>query len=105
MSADTTVEQVMHEGSSRLSPAMPIREAVALFIRQRIPSAPVIDEAGALVGILTEKDCFGPMLKASYYQQWTCSPPFSTSPNRCRADGGPKETTRNRCPPTHWRRG
>lgn len=70
MSADTTVEQVMHEGSSRLSPAMPIREAVALFIRQRIPSAPVIDEAGALVGILTEKDCFGPMLKASYYQQW-----------------------------------
>ncbi len=70
MSADTTVEQIMRAGSLRLSPTMPIREAVALFIRQRIPSAPVIDETGALAGILTEKDCFGPMLKASYYQQW-----------------------------------
>ncbi len=30
----------------------------------------VIDDASVLVGILTEKDCFRPMLNASYYQQW-----------------------------------
>ena len=70
MNAGATVEQVMRAGWPRLTPAMPIREAVALFKRQRISSAPVIDEAGALLGILTEKDCFGPMLKASYYRQW-----------------------------------
>ena len=54
----------------RLLPSMPIREAVAIFARQHISAAPVIDEDGSLAGILTEKDCFRPMLNASYYQQW-----------------------------------
>lgn len=70
MNPDTTVERIMRDDFPRLSPAMPIREAVALLARRRISAAPVLDEASALVGILTEKDCFRPMLNASYYQQW-----------------------------------
>lgn len=70
MNPDTIIERVMRTDFQRLSPATPIREAVAMFARRRAPAAPVIDEATNLVGILTEKDCFRPMLNASYYQQW-----------------------------------
>lgn len=70
MRPQTVVERVMRTDFLRLAPAMPIREAVALLARRQASAAPVIDEAGGLVGILTEKDCFRPMLNASYYQQW-----------------------------------
>lgn len=70
MTTGTTVEHIMRAEFPRLSPEMPIREAVAAFVRLRMASAPVIDDRGGLVGILTEKDCFRPMLNASYYQQW-----------------------------------
>ena len=66
----TVIEQVMRTDFLRLSPTTPIREAVALFAARQAPAAPVIDDGDALVGILTEKDCFRPMLNASYYQQW-----------------------------------
>lgn len=70
MNPDTMIERVMRTDFPRLAPATPIREAVALLARRRTPAVPVIDASGALVGILTEKDCFRPMLNASYYQQW-----------------------------------
>jgi len=70
MNAETAIEHVMRADFLRLSPATPIREAVAAFARIGIAAAPVLDDAGVLVGILTEKDCFRPMLNASYYQQW-----------------------------------
>lgn len=70
MTMDAIVEHVMRTDFSRFSPSMPIREAVAVFARQHISAAPVIEEDGSLAGILTEKDCFRPMLNASYYQQW-----------------------------------
>ena len=70
MSRGTVIERVMRADFPRLSPSTPIREAVAMFARRRAPAAPVLDDAAGLVGILTEKDCFRPMLNASYYQQW-----------------------------------
>ena len=70
MTTDAIVEHVMRTDFTRLSSSMPIREAVAVFARQHISAAPVIEEDGSLAGILTEKDCFRPMLNASYYQQW-----------------------------------
>lgn len=73
MTSRTVIAHVMRRGFSRLSPGMPIREAVALLAREKVPAAPVIDERLGLVGILTEKDCFRPMLNASYYQQWSGS--------------------------------
>lgn len=70
MNRETTIERVMRTDFIRLAPTTSIREAVAQFANHRMPAAPVIDEALGLVGILTEKDCFRPMLDASYYQQW-----------------------------------
>jgi CBS domain-containing protein len=54
-----------------LGPDMPIREAAARLVEARAAAAPVVDATGALVGLLTPKDCFRPALAASYYQSWT----------------------------------
>ncbi len=70
MIAETRIEHVMRPDFLRLSPTTPIREAVAAFARGGTAAAPVLDDGAGLVGILTEKDCFRPMLNASYYQQW-----------------------------------
>lgn len=70
MRPDKVIERVMRIDFPRLLPTTPIREAVAVLARLQTPAAPVIDNAGVLVGILTEKDCLQVMLNASYYQQW-----------------------------------
>src|SRR5690554_7136536 len=48
----------------------PIRQAAGLLHANGEEAAPVVDAAGALVGILTQKDCFRPAMMASYYRQW-----------------------------------
>ncbi len=73
MSQDAVIAHIMQTDFPRLSPSTPIREAVAVLARSQAPAAPVIDDRDGLVGILTEKDCFRPMLNASYYQQWSGS--------------------------------
>jgi CBS domain-containing protein len=40
-----------------LSPETDILEAVRSLLRQRVTGAPVVDEAGHVLGMLTEKDC------------------------------------------------
>src|SRR5690606_14184770 len=49
---------------------MPIRQAAGLLHTTGQEAAPVVDASGALVGILTQKDCFRPAMMASYYRQW-----------------------------------
>ena len=48
----------------------PIRRAAAQMAESGVAAAPVIDDSGALKGLLTQKDCFRPALQASYYQEW-----------------------------------
>jgi CBS domain-containing protein len=38
-------------------PDMEILEAVEFLLKHRVTGAPVVDDAGRLVGMLTEKDC------------------------------------------------
>ncbi len=70
MSMDLTVAAIMQTDCPVLAPEMPIRRAVALLVEGGVAAASVTDESGALVGILTQKDCFRPALHASYYQEW-----------------------------------
>lgn len=69
--ADGTIRTLMRTDIPRLSPDDPVREAVAVLLAARTSAAPVLDAGGALVGILTERDCFRPALDASYYRQWS----------------------------------
>lgn len=64
------IVSIMRRDFPRLTPEMPIREATARLAEDGATAAPVVDAAGALVGILTQKDCFRSALHASYYRQW-----------------------------------
>lgn len=50
-----------------LKPDMEIVRATHLLIRNDISGAPVVDDAGRLVGILTERDCMRVVVEAEYH--------------------------------------
>lgn len=65
------IRTIMQTDFPSLQANMPIRDAVALFVSTGAAAAPVVDDAGGLLGIMTQKDCFRSALHASYYQQWS----------------------------------
>ncbi len=70
MSAHETLHALVRTNMPVLSPDTTIRRAVATLVKEHASAAVVIDDSGALQGILTQKDCFRPSLSASYYQEW-----------------------------------
>lgn len=52
-----------------LSPEMPVHRAMALFLEHDISGAPVVDEHGSVVGMLTERDCLQVIYGASYHRE------------------------------------
>ncbi len=64
-----TIERYMNTNPLTLSPGMEVNRAAAFLIKHNISGAPVIEETGRLVGILTAKDCFRAVLHASYHQE------------------------------------
>jgi CBS domain-containing protein len=65
-----TAEQYMSSDLVTFSPAMDLRCAIRLLLKNRISGAPVVDSLGRLVGILTKKDCLKVAFSASYHQEW-----------------------------------
>lgn len=70
MSVNETLRGLVRTDLPVLTPDMPIRRAVATLVQERAAAAAVLDDSGALRGILSQKDCFRPTLNASYYQEW-----------------------------------
>jgi CBS domain-containing protein len=60
----------MEAGGPTLAPGDPIRRAVGALVEAGAQAAAVVEADGRVCGILTEKDCFRPVLHASYYQEW-----------------------------------
>jgi CBS domain-containing protein len=56
MVVERPVAEVMTTPVFSVAPATPLQEAVTLLSSHHISGLPVVDEAGALVGELTEKD-------------------------------------------------
>ncbi len=52
------------------TPEMDIHVAIKALLQNRISGAPVVDEDGKLVGVLTKKDCLKIAFSASYHQDW-----------------------------------
>ena len=48
------------------SPSQGINEAIDIMLEKKISGGPVLDENGALVGILSERDCLKNMVDAAY---------------------------------------
>ena len=53
-----------------LSPDTGILQALDTFIRKGISGAPVVDESGSLIGMLTERDCMKIALTAAYHSEY-----------------------------------
>lgn len=53
-----------------LTPDHEINRAMNILLDHRISGAPVLDENGSLVGVLSKKDCLRAALEASYYREW-----------------------------------
>jgi CBS domain-containing protein len=69
MPGTKTAKEIMSQGLVTFRPDMDILEAVRTLIEKRISGAPVLDQLGNLVGMLTERDCLKVALDASYYRE------------------------------------
>lgn len=53
-----------------LSPGLDIIKAMGILLDKRISAAPVVDDKGRLIGVLSKKDCLRVAFTASYHQEW-----------------------------------
>lgn len=72
LSPSITSKDYMTTKVVSLSPDMDVMAAMRHFSAHRISGAPVIDERGELVGILTERDCLRSIVVAGYHGEGCC---------------------------------
>lgn len=70
MSQIARVSDYMARELVTLSPDDEINAAMNTLLIHRISGAPVVDNRGELVGVLSKKDCLKAALEASYYREW-----------------------------------
>ena len=64
------VDDYMTRTLTQFLPEENIHTAAKILLDQRISGAPVIDESGQLVGVLSKKDCLQVVYNASYHKDW-----------------------------------
>lgn len=62
------VHELMSTELVVVRPEVGVHEAVTILLEQRISGLPVIDDKGALVGIVTEQDCLRVAFQSGYYE-------------------------------------
>ena len=62
------VKEYMSGKLVTFSPDTDVRDAIHELVRHRIAGAPVVDNHGTLVGMLSEFDCLSVILKAAYHE-------------------------------------
>ena len=65
-----TVADIMATQLVTFSPDMNIHEAIRILLDKRISGAPVVDSNGALVGMLSKKDCLKIVFSSQYHDDW-----------------------------------
>lgn len=63
------VREFMTTDIVTLKPEMDVLQGIHVLLRHGISGAPVVDGQGALVGMLTERDCMKVALDAAFHQQ------------------------------------
>lgn len=62
-----TVADIMATQLVTFSPDMNIHEAIRVLLEKRISGAPVVDADGALLGVLSKKDCLKIVFSSRYH--------------------------------------
>lgn len=65
-----TVADIMATELVTFSPDTFIHKAIQVLLDKRLSGAPVVDDTGDLVGMLSKKDCLKIALSTSYHQDW-----------------------------------
>lgn len=65
-----TVADIMATRLITFTPDMNIHEAIRILLDKRISGAPVVDADGALVGMLSKKDCLKVVFSSQYHDDW-----------------------------------
>ncbi|HKJ21309.1 MAG TPA: CBS domain-containing protein, partial [Woeseiaceae bacterium] len=51
-------------------PETEVRDAIHVLVKHRIAGAPVVNDEGNLIGMLSELDCMKVALQANYHDHW-----------------------------------
>jgi len=65
-----TVADIMATRLVTFTPDMNIHEAIRILLDKRLSGAPVVDTNGALVGVLSKKDCLKIVFSSRYHDDW-----------------------------------
>jgi len=65
-----TVADIMATRLVTFTPDTNIHEAIRILLDKRLSGAPVVDTNGALVGVLSKKDCLKIVFSSRYHDDW-----------------------------------
>ena len=65
-----TVADFMATRLVTFTPDTNIHEAIHVLLEKRLSGAPVVDASGALVGVLSKKDCLKIVFSSRYHDDW-----------------------------------
>ncbi len=65
-----TIADIMTTELVTFHPDQNINQAIYTLLEKRISGAPVVDDAGQLVGILSRKDCLRVAFSSRYHDGW-----------------------------------
>lgn len=68
MSHVPLVKDVMDASVVTIKPEADIRSAIAILLKHELTGAPVMDDAGAVIGMISEKDCLRVFASAAFYE-------------------------------------
>ena len=63
------VKNYMSASLVTFAPDLDVMNAIDVLVKNRISGAPVIDDHGNLIGLLSEKDCMKVAIQAGYYEE------------------------------------
>ncbi len=64
------IENYMATELVRFAPEDDIIHAIRVLLERQLSGAPVLDDGGQIVGMLSQKDCFEIMYKTAYHKDW-----------------------------------
>ncbi|MBT3590059.1 MAG: CBS domain-containing protein [Candidatus Marinimicrobia bacterium] len=67
METKFTVKDFMSKELISFQPDTQMEFAISNLLENKISGAPVVDNSGALVGMLSEKDCLSTLFESTYY--------------------------------------
>lgn len=69
MNVSPKARDYMSRNPITLTPGTDVHQAIRIFLDKRVSGAPVVDEQGRLVGVLSSRDCLKVAFSASYHRE------------------------------------